>query len=351
MRFVFIFSFLLFMVISAFGQSFDISIHDSTGKGTPGGSYELEVYVVNLTADQRTMLVTRTTNVLPDSDWSTSMCFGATCYPPSTDQVGGNIAPNDSSKFSITFNTSEQPGYGEALVVFEDYISGDKDTVLFSFSTISKPALELTALDTTAEGEAGGSYEVGGFVRNLTDSLLTVNVVRVQNNVPEGWSTSICFDICVSPEQDTVTSVINAGDSLAFTLTFNTDTTAGEGSARLMFYAWGPGDTLYQDLSVTTTPVGIVRQGNIPGSMRLLGNFPNPFNPETSINYELRNADFVELNVYNIQGQKIATLINNKQKAGAHTVSFNAAGLPSGTYIYRLKAGNEVRYGKMLLVK
>ncbi len=80
-------------------------------------------------------------------------------------------------------------------------------------------------------------------------------------------------------------------------------------------------------------------------------NYPNPFNPVTTIKYDLPQAVQVELNVYNISGQKVATLVNEKQPAGEYAIKFNASNLPSGTYIYQLKAGNSTQTKKMILLK
>ena len=83
----------------------------------------------------------------------------------------------------------------------------------------------------------------------------------------------------------------------------------------------------------------------------LLNNYPNPFNPQTVIRYRLPAFSAVELTVYNILGQKIATLVNGEQQAGKYSVRFDAAGLPAGVYIYRLKAGRNLQQRKMLLLR
>ncbi len=80
-------------------------------------------------------------------------------------------------------------------------------------------------------------------------------------------------------------------------------------------------------------------------------NFPNPFNPETNINFELAEASNVSLRVFNLIGQEVATLVSGQQAAGHHTVSFNASSLPSGMYIYRLEAGAYSATRKMVLMK
>ncbi len=74
-------------------------------------------------------------------------------------------------------------------------------------------------------------------------------------------------------------------------------------------------------------------------------NYPNPFNPRTIINYELRIRNFVTLKVHDIAGREVATLVNDIMPAGKHAVEFNAADLSSGVYFYtlRLRSGQALR--------
>ena len=81
------------------------------------------------------------------------------------------------------------------------------------------------------------------------------------------------------------------------------------------------------------------------------GNSPNSFNPETQIRYELSDPSHVRLAVYNSVGQKIASLVDDYVDAGANAVAWNAHGMPSGIYFYRLEAGNSAQTGRMLLLK
>jgi hypothetical protein len=90
----------------------------------------------------------------------------------------------------------------------------------------------------------------------------------------------------------------------------------------------------------------------LPVRFSLGQNYPNPFNPRTIINYELPITNNVELNVYNILGQKVVTLISGKQKAGNHQVDWDASGFASGVYYYRLKTqAGFVQTKKLLFIK
>ena len=88
-----------------------------------------------------------------------------------------------------------------------------------------------------------------------------------------------------------------------------------------------------------------------PQEFSLNQNYPNPFNPSTLIRYNIAEASEVRLAVYDILGRRVATLVNELQTPGAYTVNFNANHLASGTYIYRLEAGNFVSIKKMMLIK
>ena len=89
----------------------------------------------------------------------------------------------------------------------------------------------------------------------------------------------------------------------------------------------------------------------IPSTFALHQNYPNPFNPSTTISYDLPVRAKVKLVIYNLLGQEVATLVNGEQEPGRYNVKFDASGLPSGIYFYRLDAGKFVDVKKMILVK
>lgn len=89
----------------------------------------------------------------------------------------------------------------------------------------------------------------------------------------------------------------------------------------------------------------------IPEGFKLNQNYPNPFNPVCKINFQIPASGMVELNVYDIIGKKVASLVNSYQSAGTHLVEFDGSGLASGVYFYKLQFGNFIETRKMLLVK
>ncbi|HSD64633.1 MAG TPA: T9SS type A sorting domain-containing protein [Ignavibacteriaceae bacterium] len=90
---------------------------------------------------------------------------------------------------------------------------------------------------------------------------------------------------------------------------------------------------------------------NSPNSFNLSDNYPNPFNPATKIIYSIPEKSIVSLKVYDLLGSEIASLVSSEVEAGKHEVNFNAVNLPSGVYLYQLKAGNYTNTKKMLLIK
>jgi len=92
-------------------------------------------------------------------------------------------------------------------------------------------------------------------------------------------------------------------------------------------------------------------RSHLPTKYALYQNFPNPFNPSTVISYQMSVNSHVTLKVYDVLGREIVTLVDGKQGAGTHSVTFNAGNLPSGVYFYRLQAGSYSDTKKLVLLK
>ncbi|MGA7160888.1 MAG: aryl-sulfate sulfotransferase [Bacteroidota bacterium] len=101
----------------------------------------------------------------------------------------------------------------------------------------------------------------------------------------------------------------------------------------------------------TTSGVEETNNASIPRALTLSENYPNPFNPSTTIRYSVPVSGKVSIRVYNILGQAVATLVDGNQSAGSHEVSFNGANLSSGIYFYRIESGSSSAVKKMVLLK
>lgn len=100
---------------------------------------------------------------------------------------------------------------------------------------------------------------------------------------------------------------------------------------------------------ITSRPMN--EQSVLPQQLALNQNYPNPFNPSTRISFELPQQSEVQLVVYDMVGRQVATLLNGTVQAGVHNVNFDASGLSSGVYIYRLQAGGATLTRKLTLVR
>ncbi|MDZ7288932.1 MAG: T9SS type A sorting domain-containing protein [candidate division KSB1 bacterium] len=124
-------------------------------------------------------------------------------------------------------------------------------------------------------------------------------------------------------------------------------------------YNWAADWTFISQIGILTTDgAGLSTRvqerkvpGTIPDEYTLGQNYPNPFNPSTKIDYTVPKTGMIKLEVYNLLGQKVATLVEGIRTAGHYTVTWNATGLTSGMYFYRLEAGGLVQTRKMLLAR
>lgn len=171
----------------------------------------------------------------------------------------------------------------------------------------------------------------------------------LRNNVylPAGGSLSrilgLTLNASAMPGTYTVTgyvgdnpTIIEDFDSFTFVKSPSGDETGTGGTVTVS--GWGETET-------------IALKTSLPQATQLLGHFPEPFNPQTVISFELRDASDVRLEVYNSSGQKVATLLDRSLTAGAYHETFNGSNLASGVYIYRLQAGDYSASGKMVLLK
>lgn len=230
--------------------------------------------------------------------------------------------------------------------VFDVDEDGVEDTTLFVYdSPIRQIALPLTYPDTW-EGEGTYTATVSGF---------TLQQRRTVVGEVEGWGTlitpagtapalrvreTITIETIGVPLPPVVSTEINfiTREGFVAYLALNEEGAAVE---------WA-GYTVFENTSASA----IERlEDEMPARFRLEPNYPNPFNPQTTIHYSLTEAGAVELRVFDTLGREVATLVDAVQAPGRYRLTFEAADLPSGVYLYRLAAGTHAETRSMLLIE
>jgi len=191
----------------------------------------------------------------------------------------------------------------------------------------------------------------------VTDSAMFITdstaQLRGQAN-PNGLATTVWFAWGTSPVLHSTTALQNIGAgttvvSVASTLLhLNPGTTYYYRIVAQNNLGITQGQTRYFTTSGTTD---ILNEPTLPTETRLHQNYPNPFNPSTTLTFDIGYSSFVILKVYDILGQEVRTLVNERREPGTHRVVFNAEGLPSGVYICRIQAGGFMASRKMILTK
>jgi len=136
-------------------------------------------------------------------------------------------------------------------------------------------------------------------------------------------------------------------------LTYSTTSSAGPNW--YYFSSNAAGDSVYTYLIrayVSSYTTGVKQNTELtPASFTLEQNFPNPFNPSTTIRFQMPSKGLVTLKVYDIIGREVITLVNGFKETGMHEVKFNASGLPSGVYLYRITSGTFTQTRKLVFIK
>ncbi|MGV8017399.1 MAG: T9SS type A sorting domain-containing protein [Ignavibacteria bacterium] len=184
-------------------------------------------------------------------------------------------------------------------------------------------------------------------------SNLGVNWIHINSGLPSNAVRGIC-------SQGGKIFAATYGGGIYYSINEGTNWYASNtGLSQLVCYNIKP----FQEFLYCGTTTGIFRRpegeftyitridNKIINKFKLLDNYPNPFNPSTSLEYEIPEVCFVTLGIYDIRGKEILTLINEKQHKGRYSVSFNAEGLNSGVYFYRLMTEKFCLTKKMVLLK
>ncbi|MDR3626938.1 MAG: T9SS type A sorting domain-containing protein [Ignavibacteriaceae bacterium] len=213
-------------------------------------------------------------------------------------------------------------------------------------------------------------------VDSVSESNRTRFKCRVIENDTEVWHNGVTIYNCdtsfsyidrtpssiiINSYQDTLQGVFSGSDSLVFQWGIIGDARYAKNVYKekiglLSTYSFWHGNTTqieYMELlSLNGVTVNVVDEiSTMPKGFNLQQNYPNPFNPNTTIEYSIPAVLNVTLKVYDLLGREVTTLVNKEQLAGSYKVNFNATGLASGVYLYRLTAGKYSKANKLILLK
>lgn len=232
-----------------------------------------------------------------------------------------SVAPSDEDQLFIT------------LAADVDWLGGATGSPNFNAMTIMAIPfygwtgayhMATAAWDPIIESPAV-AYDTYFWHRIVVDSSDISVWVYTDGEVP-GESADFTFTIDISDRLD------------QFIIAIGCDIDNGTGYVSEVYYNESPSLAVEQDITIAE-------------EYSLDQNYPNPFNPETNIHFRIPNDGHVNLKVYNLKGEEIATLINRRKNAGNHTIVWNASNVPSGLYLYQLKTGSFVQTKKMALIK
>jgi hypothetical protein len=277
----------------------------------------------------------------------------------------GGVSANRVARFNTQTNTWSSLGTGSsngvsgiglvyvyalAVVGNEVYVGGDFTEA--GGVSANRVARFNTQTNTWSSLGTGSSNGVSGGIVSAVNALAVVgNEVYVGGDFTEAGGVSANYVARFNTQTNTWSSLgtgssngvndwVQALAVVGNEVVVGGDFTLAGGIASTFIARWNSGTSRVEQLSPTAPKTFLLEQ-----------NYPNPFNPSTTIRYQLPVASEVKLEVYDVLGKKIATLVSERQSAGSYQVVWNASGLSSGTYFYRLQAGTFVETKKMIMVK
>jgi hypothetical protein len=336
-------------------------------KQTSDSGYVVAGYTNSFGAGQGDFYLIKT-NSAGDALWTKT--FGG-----SSDDVGYTVQQTSDSGYVIAGYTSSFGAGGSDVYLIKTDTNGDTlwtkiyggsnnddghsvqqtsdggYVIAGTTSSFGAGSVDIYLIKTNAAGDTlwtktngGSSDDFGKFVQQTSDSGYVIT----------GGTTSFGTNGSVY-----LIKTNTAGDTL-WTKTYDESwpssvQQASDGGYVIAGYTDSFGAGSYDVYLIKTNANGFVTDVTVkvsaPNSLTLLQNYPNPFNPSTTISFQIPNSSFVNLKVYDILGNEVATLINEVKPAGTYEVKFDAADLSSGIYFYTINAGTFVETKKMILMK
>jgi hypothetical protein len=188
-------------------------------------------------------------------------------------------------------------------------------------------------------GENEPTYTVGWNKTQLSGDLydVTININQNVNTNPSYFTMPVQIKLNTSMG-DTIVTLFNNAQTQNFQFQVVGNPTS---------IVFDPGNWILKNNTVITE----VEDFNQPSNYSLEQNYPNPFNPSTTIEFSIPKSEIVSLKVFNVLGKEVATLINGQVETGKHKIEYDATGLNSGVYFYKIESENYTETRKMILLK
>jgi hypothetical protein len=261
------------------------------------------------------------------------------------DGFHGDLAANDDNWGTYIQSISEKNYFNVGISVL------DKQTGEYSkrydwtkFTTIGP-----VTLDSLSIKKASNLYKANPYIHNQ-DNTLSIKNVSIKLICNDPWITSIYPHSITLPD---ITPGSTVSTSTLFTIKYSGSQFPGYFNfiVEILKDGWP-----YWVDSTKTVVTAIEKEDLKPLTFKLGQNYPNPFNPITKIKYVIpsvgtQRAVSVQLKVYDVLGNEVATLVNEVKPAGSYEVEFNASKFSSGIYFYQLKAGKYTEIKKMILLR
>lgn len=297
--------------------------------------------------------------------WTRALSNGASIMLDEEILTDSEITPDPEDQLFAAYYTLELTAgdfTAYNLVMFSDEGSlgtdpydADQLTALsndhaYFYSVASNPTRPLV-IQSLGLNDGAATVDVPMNVEATFDGEFTIRLSKITGTARNFGSLSFT-------DQETGETVsLGLGDS--YTFSYEADENGDEGDDPVKTFTNLPGHSIsgvtprFMASFNLDTPVNLNNEElNVPQQVQLRQNYPNPFNPTTNITFGLPEAADVTLEVYNVAGQRVATLVNNsRMNSGFHTINFDASRLASGVYLYRLSAAGQVRTEKMTLIK
>ncbi len=272
------------------------------------------------------------------------------------------VRDNTGSPGWISKTPKTGTGNGKVTVTYRANSSADSRTgsLIFTGGGMSK----IVVITQSGSSSSGGGGGEGG--ENFIDVPSSINLagnagsytIDVKSNVTwyvrDNTGTGSSGWMSKSPKTGTGNAKV--------TVRYQTNATGSSRSGQLIFTSNGIKKIIA--ISQSASPNALTKKNDesnelmkteeiqeVPSDYSLMQNYPNPFNPTTQIKFGLKKSQNVKITVYNLMGEEVRQLVNNQLNAGIHYISFDASGLASGVYIYRLISEDFTSTKRMILLK